>query len=82
VQLDDEWRWWPAATSIGVRPTFVTGRGLLVEAFLLGFDGDLYERELRLAFLQRLRGELRFESVDELVEQMGRDVEETRRITA
>jgi riboflavin kinase/FMN adenylyltransferase len=82
VELDGEWRWWPAATNVGVRPTFVTGRGLLVEAFLLGFDGDLYERELRLAFLQRLRGELRFESVDELVEQMGRDVEETRRIAA
>jgi riboflavin kinase/FMN adenylyltransferase len=82
VQLDGEWRWWPAATSIGVRPTFVTGRGLLVEAFLLGFDGDLYERELRLAFLQRLRGELRFESIEELVEQMARDVEDTRRIAA
>ena len=82
VELDGDWRWWPAATSIGVRPTFVTGRGLLVEAFLLGFDGDLYERELRLAFLQRLRGELRFESVEELVEQMTRDVEHTRRIAA
>jgi riboflavin kinase / FMN adenylyltransferase len=82
VELDGEWRWWPAATNVGVRPTFVTGRGLLVEAFLLGFDGDLYDRELRLAFLQRLRGELRFESVDELVEQMARDVEETRRIAA
>ena len=70
VELDGEWRWWPAATSVGVRPTFVTGRGLLVEAFLLGFDGDLYGRELRLAFLQRLRGELRFDSVDELVAQM------------
>jgi riboflavin kinase/FMN adenylyltransferase len=82
VELDGEWRWWPAATNVGVRPTFVTGRGLLVEAFLLGFDGDLYGRELRLAFLTRLRGELRFESVDELVEQMARDVEETRRIAA
>ena len=82
VQLEGEWRWWPAATSVGVRPTFVTGRGLLVEAFLLGFDGDLYERELRLEFLRRLRGELRFESVDELVEQMARDVEDTRRIAA
>jgi riboflavin kinase/FMN adenylyltransferase len=82
VQLDGVWQWWPAATSVGVRPTFVTGRGLLVEAFLLGFDGDLYERELRLAFLQRLRGELRFESVDELIEQMARDVEDTRRIAA
>jgi riboflavin kinase / FMN adenylyltransferase len=82
VELDGEWRWWPAATNVGVRPTFVTGRGLLVEAFLLGFDGDLYGRELRLVFLSRLRGELRFESVDDLVEQMERDVEETRRIAA
>jgi riboflavin kinase / FMN adenylyltransferase len=82
VELDGAWCWWPAATNVGVRPTFVTGRGLLVEAFLLGFDGDLYGRELRLAFLQRLRGELRFESVEELIEQMQRDVEDTRRIAA
>jgi riboflavin kinase / FMN adenylyltransferase len=80
VEVDGDWRWWPAATSVGVRPTFVTGRGLLVEAFLLGFDGDLYGRELRLEFLSRLRGELRFDSVDELIEQMARDVEETRRL--
>src|SRR5829696_5878337 len=82
VELEGRWQWWPAATNVGVRPTFVTGRGLLVEAFLLGFEGDLYGRELRLAFLSRLRGELRFESVDELVEQMQRDVEDTRRIAA
>jgi riboflavin kinase / FMN adenylyltransferase len=82
VEIDGEWRWWPAATNVGVRPTFVTGRGLLVEAFLLGFEGDLYGRELRLAFLDRLRGELRFESVDELIAQMERDVEDTRRIAA
>ncbi len=80
VELDGEWRWWPAATNVGVRPTFVTGRGLLVEAFLLEFEGDLYGRELRLAFLERLRGELRFDSVGELIDQMQRDVEETRRI--
>jgi riboflavin kinase / FMN adenylyltransferase len=82
VELDGQWQWWPAATNVGVRPTFVTGRGLLVEAFLLGFEGDLYGRELRLAFLARLRGELRFDSVEALVEQMERDVEETRRIAA
>jgi riboflavin kinase / FMN adenylyltransferase len=82
VELDGAWRWWPAATNVGVRPTFVTGRGLLVEAFLLDFDGDLYGRELRLAFLARLRGEERFESVDELIEQMRRDVDDTRRIAA
>jgi riboflavin kinase / FMN adenylyltransferase len=82
VELDGEWKWWPAATNVGVRPTFVTGRGLLVEAFLLGFEGDLYGRELRLAFLERLRGELRFDSVEALVEQMERDVADTRRIAA
>ncbi len=73
---------WTAAVSIGVRPTFVTGRGLLVEAFLLDFDDDLYGRELRLDFIQRLRGEKRFESVDALVEQMHRDVVQTRAIAA
>jgi riboflavin kinase/FMN adenylyltransferase len=77
-----EWRWWPAATNVGVRPTFVTGRGVLVEAFLLDFEGDLYDRELRLAFLARLRGERRFDTIDGLVEQMHRDVEDARAIAA
>ena len=82
VELDGAWRWWPAATSIGVRPTFVTGRGVLIEAFLLDFDADVYDRELRLVFLERLRGELRFDSVDALVAQMAADVDEARRIAA
>ena len=51
VQEDGEWRWWPAATNVGVRPTFVTGRGVLIEAYLIDYDGDLYGQELRLAFL-------------------------------
>jgi riboflavin kinase / FMN adenylyltransferase len=71
-----------AAVNVGVRPTFQTGRGLLVEAFLLDFSADVYGRELRLDFLERLRGERRFDDVDALVEQMHRDVEETRRIVA
>jgi riboflavin kinase/FMN adenylyltransferase len=71
-----------AAVNVGVRPTFETGRGLLVEAYLLDFDGDLYDRELRLDFLERLRGERRFETVDALVEQMHRDVEQAREIAA
>jgi riboflavin kinase/FMN adenylyltransferase len=71
-----------AAVSIGVRPTFVTGRGELIEAFLLDFDGDLYGQTLELAFLKRLRGEKRFESVDALIEQMARDVEAARTICA
>jgi riboflavin kinase/FMN adenylyltransferase len=71
-----------AAVSIGVRPTFVTGRGELVEAYLLDFDGDLYGSGLELAFLKRLRGEKRFESVDALVDQMALDVEAARTICA
>jgi riboflavin kinase / FMN adenylyltransferase len=69
-----------AAVNVGVRPTFKTGRGLLVEAYLLDFDGDIYGEELRLDFLERLRGEKRFDSVEALVEQMARDVDETRRV--
>ncbi len=71
---------YPAAVSVGVRPTFETGRGLLVEAHLIGFEGDLYGETLRIAFIERLRGEKRFESVDDLVAQMNRDVEDAKRI--
>ena len=52
----------PAAVSIGVRPTFETGRGELIEAYLIDFDGDLYGSTLRLDFLARLRGERRFDT--------------------
>jgi len=72
----------PAAVNVGVRPTFDSGRGLLVEAYLLDFEGDLYGEILRIAFVERLRGERRFESVDALVEQMHRDADEARRIAA
>jgi riboflavin kinase/FMN adenylyltransferase len=82
VEEDGEWKWWAAATSIGVRPTFVTGRGVLIEAFLIGYEGDLYGRELRLAFLKRLRGEKRFDSVETLVAQMEADVAEASAIAA
>jgi len=72
----------PAAVNVGVRPTFQTGRGLLLEAYLLDFEGDLYGQTLRIAFAERLRGEKRFESVDALVAQMQHDVEAAREITA
>jgi riboflavin kinase/FMN adenylyltransferase len=71
---------YPAAVNVGVRPTFETGRGLLVEPHLIGFDGDLYGETLRIAFIERMRGEKRFESVDALVEQMHRDVARAREI--
>jgi riboflavin kinase/FMN adenylyltransferase len=71
-----------AATNVGVRPQFVTGRGELIEAFLIDWTGDLYGQRIRVEFLRRLRGERRFESVDALVEQMGRDVGEARSLDA
>jgi riboflavin kinase / FMN adenylyltransferase len=69
-----------AAVSIGVRPTFETGRGELIEAYVLDFDGDLYGRVLTLDFLARLRGERRFDDAASLIEQMHRDVSRTRAI--
>jgi riboflavin kinase/FMN adenylyltransferase len=72
----------PAAVSIGVRPTFTTGRGELIEAYLLDFDGDLYGSVLTIQFLERLRGERRFDSAEALVEQMRRDVEDTRALVS
>lgn len=71
-----------AAVNVGVRPMFETGRGELIEAYLLDFDGDLYDTTLTLTFHHRLRGERRFDGVGALIDQMGRDVAETRRLLA
>jgi len=68
-----------AAVSIGVRPTFGSGRVELVEAYVMDFDGDLYGQHLRLDFLCRLRGERRFDSAQALVDQMDEDVRCARR---
>jgi riboflavin kinase/FMN adenylyltransferase len=70
---------WPAAMSLGPNPTFDDGR-LKVEVHLLDFRGTLYDRTIEVDFLSRLRDIERFHSVAELVSQMDRDLEETRRI--
>jgi riboflavin kinase / FMN adenylyltransferase len=72
----------PAAVNIGVRPTFESGRGVLIEAYLIDHDEDLYGQNMRIAFVERLRGEKRFPSIEELVAQMHRDVEDARRACA
>jgi riboflavin kinase / FMN adenylyltransferase len=71
-----------AAVNVGIRPTFETGRGLLIEAYLIDYDGDLYGQNLRIAFVSRLRGERRFPSVEDLISQMHRDVAEASEILA
>lgn len=65
--------------NIGVRPSFGNGERT-VEAHLLDFEGDIYGQELELRFVQRLRDEQRFSSVDQLAAQIERDVETARRI--
>ena len=71
----------PAAVSIGVRPTFDDGDGKrVVEVHILDFGGDLYGSELAVEFVERLRDEFRFESVEELVAQMRDDVEQSRQV--
>ena len=72
----------PAAVNVGVRPTFETGRGVLIESYLIDHEADLYGQTLRIAFIARLRGEKRFSGVDELVAQMHRDVEAARELCA
>ena len=68
-----------AAVSVGARPTFGGGE-VLVEVFLLDFEGDLYDKDLKVEFVSYLRPELKFDDVDELVEQMGSDVDRTREV--
>ncbi len=70
-----------AATNVGFNPTFTPERKVAsVEAYLLDFDRDIYGEHLKLEFVARLRDELKFDSVEALVEQMHRDVKQTREI--
>ena len=69
----------PAAISVGTNPTF-EGRQRTVEAYILDFDEDIYGVELGVEFVERLRGMERFDTVEALVEQMGRDVARTREV--
>ncbi|HET9678015.1 MAG TPA: riboflavin kinase, partial [Solirubrobacterales bacterium] len=72
----------PAAVNVGVRPTFESGRGVLIETYLIGRDEDLYGRTLRVAFVERLRGERSYPDAEELIEQMHLDVEDAKRVCA
>jgi riboflavin kinase/FMN adenylyltransferase len=89
--LDGVWAGWldlrgerqVAAISIGVRPTFYGVDGFrLLEAHILDFTGDCYDEVVTVWMSQRLRGQVRFASVDALIEQLQQDVEQTRRWTA
>ena len=71
----------PAAISLGRRPTFYEeAHASLLEAHLLDFDGDLYGEHAKVRFVARLRGEVKFDSVEALVEQIHRDCDDARAI--
>jgi len=76
---DADGRRFASATNVGARPTFGDMRRT-VEAYLLNYEGDLYGRELRLEFVQKVRDEQRFASAEELKKQIDRDVREVKAI--
>ncbi|HEV3327758.1 MAG TPA: bifunctional riboflavin kinase/FAD synthetase [Acidimicrobiales bacterium] len=71
-----------AAISVGRRPTFYEDGELLVEAYLCDVDADLYGERSRLAFVERLRGEQKFDTVDDLVAQITKDVDQSKALLA
>jgi riboflavin kinase/FMN adenylyltransferase len=72
---------WPAALSLGRRPTFYAeAHASLLEAHLLDFEDDLYDEAVRVRFVRFLRGEAKFNSVDELVDQIARDCDAARSV--
>lgn len=81
------WLWvdgvrWPSVTNVGMRPTFagntLEGQKLTIEAHVIDFSGDLYEKQVRLELVSRLRGEQKFAGLDALKAQIARDVAEAR----
>jgi len=69
----------PAAISVGTKPTF-EGRERAVEPYILDFDEDIYGDEIGVEFTARLRGQERYERIDDLIAEIGRDVERTRHL--
>ncbi|MBI5670434.1 MAG: bifunctional riboflavin kinase/FAD synthetase [Chloroflexi bacterium] len=76
ARLGDQWLM--AATNVGIRPTFEGTTDITVEPYLLDFDRDIYGETLELTFEKRLRPEAKFDTIQALIEQIARDVEETR----
>lgn len=80
VKIEGETEWRKAATNIGIRPMFELKQGQ-VEAHILDFpDRDIYGRLLRIRPVRRLRGEAKFNSLDELIKQMNEDCSQARKI--
>lgn len=75
VKIDGDWL--PAMLNIGKRPTF-NGNERTIEFHILNYEGDLYNRNLSVRFIRRIRGEIKFDNTNKLVEQLNSDREVTR----
>lgn len=78
VQLPDGVRW--AITNVGVRPTVSLGDDVLIESHILDYDGDLYDKNVRIYFKNLLRREKKFDTIDELKVQIFRDEQIARKL--
>ncbi len=79
VKIEGRDEWLPSATNIGIRPMFETPEAL-VETFIFDFDEEIYGQTLHIKPVQRLRGEAKFDSLDDLITQMAKDCEQAREI--
>lgn len=79
VQIEDENIWRPAATNIGIRPMFEVKTGL-VEAFIFDYQGDLYGKTIRIRPVQKIRDEMAFRCLDDLIIQIDKDCTDIRKI--
>ncbi len=79
VQIEGEQEWRSAAINIGIRPMFEV-HDARVESYILDFSGDIYGKNLRVQPIKRLRGEAKFNSLQELIEQMEKDCAAAREI--
>jgi riboflavin kinase/FMN adenylyltransferase len=75
TEAEVDGRWIGAVTNIGHNPTFEAGMERSIETFILDFDGDLYDKKVKVRFLKRIRDEARFASVEELKARIAEDVE-------
>ena len=73
-------RRYQSATSIGVRPTVAGGLNMSVETYIFDFEGDLYDQQLRIEFVARLRDEEKFDGLEALTAAIAKDVEDARRV--
>lgn len=80
TRVELEGKEYPGVTNVGVRPTVSEGGEVSLETYVLDFEGDLYGRELRVAFLKKLREEQRFESTASLHERIEKDIAAVREL--